>query len=141
MKGTRAFTWIEVLVVLAIIGVLVALLLNSCSGPLNRAAGVKAGNTIHQQITAYVAGEGPIAGIGSVIDLAINQAVDGIKGKEGAADYLAGLCGQILDLMSNRIRSTPDAREKARLTEAKKVVEEACKRARDALAAAPPPPK
>ncbi|MBL9187653.1 MAG: type II secretion system protein [Opitutaceae bacterium] len=141
MKHTQAWTWIELLVVLAIVGVLVALLLNSCSGPLTRASGVKAGDDIHKKITDYISGEGPIAGIGSVIGPAIDQAVERIKGKEGAGEYLAGLCGQILELINNRIRSTPDAREKTRLTEAKRVVEEACQRARDALAATPPPGK
>lgn len=140
MNRTRAFTVWQLLAVLAVIALIALILLKACggSGVLTKANGQAAGDDVFRHITDYVAGTGPIREFSGQIDTEVGQAIIALKGREGASDFADGLCERVLELINNRIRSTPDANEKARLGEMKKLVEDSCKKAHAQLSAPPP---
>jgi hypothetical protein len=136
---TRGLTLVQLLGWLAVLAVIGLILVKACTGkPLTKASGQAAGDDIFRELSGYVAGTGPISELSGQIDSQITTAIDAVKGKEGAADFAAGLCERVLELINNRIRSTPDAVEKTRLTEVKRIVETACTRAHAGLTAPPP---
>lgn len=126
----RGFTLIELLVLLAIIAALGAALLAYCnrSGPLTEQDGRDAAEQIHGRLLELIGtSTTPVDTIVARIRTDLNSQIEGIRNRPGITAFTRGMCAQLITLTENRIRSTPDAVERRRLSDFLARLREICR--------------
>ncbi|MGH7567102.1 MAG: hypothetical protein ACREK2_09755 [Gemmatimonadota bacterium] len=135
----RGFTVIEIILVGVLLALIITAIVALCSrsGPLTAQDGRDVADGIHGQLETLIGTTTtPVDSIAAEIRRQLLDQAGNVQGREGATDFIDGLCEQLRTLIQNRIRSAPGTVESNRLREFLPHLAEMCQEAR-ARAAGP----
>ncbi|HSH76258.1 MAG TPA: hypothetical protein VLA09_11285, partial [Longimicrobiales bacterium] len=133
----RGLTFKDLLLVIAVLAVVALLLFAFCSGdsgPLTAQGGRNAAGAIHGEVLRLIGDTtSPVAQIATPIRTRVFAQIEANRNREGLADFISGLCAELILLTTNRIQSAEGA-EQRRLQEFLPLLRQLCEEAQQEVA-------